>query len=82
MANGNDKAGLRLRKSKTCHERFIKVTQIHYEYRTKEQSSHSGARSMPWIQMQGHWLRQAAFDINTPVKIRVMEGFLVLTISE
>ena len=81
MANGNDKAGSRLRKSKTCHERFIKVTQIHYEYRTKDQSPNSGCRSVPWIQMKGHWLRQAGFEIDTPIKVRMMDGCLVLTIE-
>jgi len=31
------------------------------------------------IQMKGHWLQQAGFEIDTPVKIRVMDGCLVLT---
>ncbi|MBL1275077.1 MAG: type I toxin-antitoxin system SymE family toxin [Ectothiorhodospiraceae bacterium] len=29
--------------------------------------------------MKGHWLQQAGFEINTPVKVRVMEGCLVIT---
>jgi len=79
MAKRNDTPGTRLAKSKSCHERHIKVTQIHYEYRTKDQSPGSGSRSVPWIQMKGHWLRQAGFEINTQIKVRVMDGCLVLT---
>ena len=79
MTKHHCKSGTRLANSKICQERKIKVNQIHYEYRTKEQSSHSGARSVPWIQMKGHWLRQAGFEIGTPIKIRVMDGCLVLT---
>ena len=81
MTNANDKAGRRLLKSKTCEERYIKVNQIHYDYRIKEQSLNSGCRSVPWINIKGHWLREAGFDINTPVKVRVMDGCLVLTID-
>lgn len=81
MTNANDKAGTRLRHSKICQERYIKVHEIHYEYRVKEQSPNSGCRSVPWINIKGHWLKQAGFDINTPVKVRVMEGCLVLTVE-
>ncbi|MEW5251107.1 SymE family type I addiction module toxin [Microbulbifer sp. 2201CG32-9] len=53
-----------------------------YEYHLKAQSPYSGnRRSVPWIQMKGHWLRQAGFEINTPVKVRVMAGCLVLTVE-
>jgi len=46
----------------------------------KLKGDHSGAgRPVPSIRLKGHWLRQAGFEINTPVKIRVMQGCLVLT---
>ena len=77
MTKAKDTSGSHLRKSKT--ERYIKVNQIHYDYRIKEQSPCSGNRSVPWIQMKGHWLRQAGFEIDTPIKVRVMDGCLVLT---
>jgi hypothetical protein len=32
--------------------------------------------------MQGRWLNHAGFQINTPVKVRVMEGCLVLTVQD
>ncbi|MCU7920886.1 MAG: type I toxin-antitoxin system SymE family toxin [Candidatus Thiodiazotropha sp. (ex Epidulcina cf. delphinae)] len=59
----------------------MKVNQIHYTYRLKD--DHVGAgRPVPWIQLKGHWLKQAGFEINTPVKVRVMPGCLVLTLVE
>jgi hypothetical protein len=82
MANDNSKAGSRLRKSKSCEERYIKVNETHYEYRTKDQSPCSGCRTVPTIQMKGHWLQKAGFEINTPIKIRVMDGRLVLTAEQ
>jgi hypothetical protein len=30
--------------------------------------------------MRGDWLAAAGFDIKTPVRVRVMEGCLVLTL--
>jgi len=36
-------------------------------------------RPAPWIQFKGHWLQRAGFEIDTPVKVRVMDGCLVLT---
>ena len=82
MATSNSRAGKCLHKSKSCEERYIKVSKSHYEYRTKNQSLHSGNRSVPWIQMKGHWLRQAGFEIDTPIKVRIMDGCLVLTIDQ
>ena len=81
MANDDCKLGVRLSKSRTCQERYIKVHEIHYGYRLKEQPSSAGDRPVPWLQMRGHWLRDAGFEIHTPVKVRVMDGCLVLTIE-
>jgi len=78
MANTDDKSGARLTQSKTCQQRKIKVNQAHYMNKLK--ADHLGAgRPVPWIQLKGHWLQQAGFAINTPVKVRVMDGCLVLT---
>ena len=79
MADSHHKSDARLRKSKTCTERYITVNTIHYAYRLKDQLPSSGDRKVPWIQMRGHWLERAGFCINTPVKVRVMDGCLVLT---
>ena len=78
MTKADDKSGSRLQQSKKT-ERYIKVNQIHYEYRSKQQSNNTGNCAVPWIQMKGHWLRQAGFEIDTPIKVRVMNGCLVLT---
>ncbi|MEW8646583.1 MAG: SymE family type I addiction module toxin [Candidatus Thiodiazotropha endolucinida] len=37
---------------------------------------------MPCIQLKGHWLNYAGSQINTPVKVRVMEGCLVLAVQD
>ncbi|MEZ5489157.1 MAG: hypothetical protein R3F50_02420 [Gammaproteobacteria bacterium] len=50
MATNNGKAGMRLQKSKSCEERYIKANETHYEYRTKDQSPTSGCRTVPTIQ--------------------------------
>ncbi|MEJ2622044.1 MAG: SymE family type I addiction module toxin [Candidatus Thiodiazotropha sp.] len=49
-------------------------------YMRKLKDDLAGAgRHVPWIQLKGHWLQQAGFEINTPVKVRVMNGCVVLT---
>ncbi|WP_353056831.1 SymE family type I addiction module toxin [Microbulbifer sp. MLAF003] len=45
------------------------------------QAAGSGCRTTPWIQMKGRWLRQVGFDVDTPIKIRAMDGCLVLTVD-
>ena len=54
------------------------MNQIHYMRKLKDDPFGAG-RPVPWIQLKGHWLQQAGFAINTPVKVRVMDGCLVLT---
>ena len=78
MAKINDKPGARSAKSTICQERNIKVNPGHYMRKLKDAPSGAG-RPVPWIQLKGHWLQQAGFEINTPVKVRVMNGCLVLT---
>ncbi len=34
---------------------------------------------VPWVQMKGKWLAKAGFTIDTPIKVEVAEGRLVLT---
>jgi len=87
MAKTKCKSGARLtqsknqrktQKSKICPQRCIKVTQAYYLYRLKDDLAGAG-RPIPWIQLKGFWLQQAGFEINTPLKVRVMEGCLVIT---
>jgi toxic protein SymE len=81
MAKANSKSGARLTQNPTCQERKIKVNQIHYMRKLKDDLIGAG-RPVPWIQLKGHWLQQAGFEINTPVKVRVMNGCLVLTTTD
>jgi len=37
---------------------------------------------VPWINIQGQWLEQAGFSINTPIKVEVSAGRLVLTTAQ
>lgn len=61
-----------------CHTRRIKIGQMMYYYRRKDQSQ----AKVPWLQLKGHWLDKAGFAIDMPVTVRVMEGCLVLTTQE
>jgi hypothetical protein len=65
----------------TLHFRNIKVNQIHYMRKLKNAPCGAG-RPVPWIQLKGYWLQQAGFAINTPVKVRVIDGCLVLTTTD
>jgi toxic protein SymE len=78
MTNDNSKSGARLTQNTTCQERKIKVNRIHYMRKLKDDPVGAG-RPVPWIQLKGYWLQQAGFAINTPVKVWVMDGCLVLT---
>lgn len=78
MASDNSKSEARLTQNKTRQERHIKVNQGYYMHKLKDDPVGAG-RPVPWIQLKGHWLQQAGFEINTPVKVRVMNGCLVLT---
>ena len=80
MATRNHTPEQRSAKGMIRHERNIKVYRSHYEYRASPNARrYPASRPIPWIQLKGLWLEQAGFDIDTPVRIRVMEGCLVLT---
>jgi hypothetical protein len=34
---------------------------------------------LPWIRLRGLWLQQAGFSPNARVRVRVMQGCLVIT---
>jgi len=81
MAEANSKSGARLTQSKSRQHRNIKVNQFYYMRKLKGDPVGAG-RPVPWIQLKGYWLREAGFEIDTPVKVRVMEGCLMLTTTE
>lgn len=70
MTAGNDTPATRPA-TKHKPERRIKVT-----------SRYDNNKAVPWVQMRGQWLEQIGFTIDTPIKIRVMDGCLVLTIEK
>jgi len=47
-----------------------------YDYRRK--TKQPSQAKVPWLQLKGHWLEKAGFEIDTPVTVRVMAGCLVL----
>lgn len=62
--------------------RKIKVNQTTYT-RTIKDKHHSAFdqrinEPVPWVQMKGKWLAKAGFNIDTPIKIKVSNGRLVL----
>lgn len=79
MATRDHTSEQRSVKRKNRRERRIKVCRAHYEHQPKRNTHPLPSRAVPWLQMKGLWLEQAGFDIDTPVRIRVMPGCLVLT---
>ncbi|WP_367317748.1 SymE family type I addiction module toxin [Microbulbifer spongiae] len=51
----------------------------YYEYRLKKQSPYAASLPVPWITIRGHRLERTGFVVDMPTKVRVMEGYLVLT---
>lgn len=39
-------------------------------------------RLVPWVRLQGQWLKQAGFDIHTPVQVHVMHGCLIFKVDQ
>ena len=78
MADKHSTGKARLVKIPT--ERRVTVGHQYYEY-PRDGAAPPRSRPVPWLQMRGDWLAAAGFDIKTPVRVRVMEGCLVLTLA-
>jgi hypothetical protein len=83
---GNDSTTPQRRSPKDlgcCHTRKLKVREGLYTRVIKDKGHRAFDKTLqakvPWINLQGQWLDQAGFSIHTPIKIRVMEGCLVVT---
>jgi toxic protein SymE len=59
-------------------ERRLKIAADFYPVYIKDKP-HSPGKPVPWIRLRGLWLRQAGFEVNENVKVRVMKGCLVIT---
>lgn len=71
MAETNDMPGRRARKAQgapTKQERFLTV-QLYPE----------AIPRLPWIRLRGLWLQQAGFSPHARIRVRVMQGCLVIT---
>lgn len=80
MADDHSTGNVRLCKIPT--EKQIKVNKIFYPHSPKDQPPYKRDRAVPWIQMKGLWLEAVGFSINMPIKIRIMDGCLVLTAED
>jgi hypothetical protein len=74
MTNEHHTQALCLPKTK-AHQRQLKVREAYHSY----QLNQNQRTPVGEIHLKGHWLIQAGFEIDTPVKVRVMEGCLVVT---
>ena len=81
MAKQHHTSVIRLAK----RERRIKVRKGYYARIIKDRHHIAFDRTVyspvPWINIQGLWLEQAGFSINTPIKVEVSEGRLILATS-
>lgn len=50
-----------------------------YPHSRPGKTPHSGDRLIPGIKLRGYWLQWAGFELNERVRIRVMQGCLVIT---
>ena len=51
-------------------------------YPALKNDHYGSGRPIPWINLRGHWLAQAGFNIGSRYKIEVFENKLVLTVEE
>jgi toxic protein SymE len=59
-------------------ERRLKIAADFQPIKSKG-NNYSSGKPIPWIRLRGMWLRQAGFEVNENVKVRVMKGCLVIT---
>jgi len=76
MTKTDHTPALRLAKTKT-HQRQLKVRETYHSYQLEQNCNQR--TSVDEIHLKGHWLIEAGFSIDSPVKIRVMQGCLVVT---
>lgn len=60
-----------------AHQRQLKVREAYHSYQLQQNCR--DRTPIGEIHLKGHWLIQAGFEIDTPVRVRVMTGCLVVT---
>jgi len=69
------------RPAKIPSERRLTVGTQYYKY-LNPVAEPRPSRRVPWLQIRGDWLTAAGFDIQTPVRVRVMQGCLMVNVDE
>ncbi len=65
---------------KTCHP---KMATVHVNgYPPLKGQAHQGWRKIPWINLRGHWLLDAGFNIGDKYQITIKDKQLILTVVE
>jgi len=59
-------------------ERHFKVA-ADYAPASKREALYAPDRKIPWIQLKGLWLKQAGFEVNAMIRVRIIKGCLVIT---
>ncbi|MGY4533540.1 toxic protein SymE [Pseudomonas sp. TE3786] len=59
-------------------ERHLKVA-ADYARPGKRDSVYAQPKQIPWIQLKGQWLQQAGFEVNDTIRVRIIQGCLVIT---
>lgn len=60
--------------------RHATVLSSHYPPLADDDDYYANYRSIPWINLRGHWLHHAGFSIGMSYTITVDEGVLVLQV--
>ncbi len=63
--------------SAKTHQRQLKVRETYHSYQLSQNTLHR--TPIGEIHLKGNWLIQAGFEIDMPVRVRVMNGCLVVT---
>ncbi len=60
-----------------------KTATVHVNgYPPLKDQAHQGWRKIPWINLRGHWLQHAGFDIGAKYQITIKDKQLILTVVE
>ncbi len=59
-------------------ERQLKIS-ADYVAPGKRESIYALPKQIPWIQLKGLWLQQAGFEANSMIRVRIIQGCLVIT---
>ncbi|MCW7536270.1 type I toxin-antitoxin system SymE family toxin [Aquabacterium sp. A7-Y] len=80
MADDNHRPGEALPTTKLeKHERYLSVNGAFLPHDRTRQPPGTADTPVPWVRLRGKWLRDAGFEVDAQVRVRIMAGCLVLT---